>query len=122
MDVNVLVHQIIDLQSNQAHAVVYFCPEGLQLRNRHRNQGESIAKKIGLGEKLVAFLCPFLYPVVGTALEEGKWKEVYFEMFRKQGARVGSYLRAGLHLPPSFCHTVSFKVAFNCAFKCSAPL
>lgn len=51
----------------------------------------------------------------------------YFEMFRKQGECVGSYLRSiraelQLHMRPSFCHSVSFKVDFNCAFKCGTPL
>lgn len=104
MDVNVLVHQIIDLQSNQAHAVVYFCPKGLELRNRHRNQGNPLLKKTGFEEKLCSSALFYtLWWVLLCRRESGR--VVYFEMFRKQGECVGSYLtsmRAELHMQPSF--------------------
>lgn len=70
-----------------------FSGEGLlDAGSRHGSRRESIAKKLGL--RRILLCSSSLYCILWwvTALMEGKWTWVHFEIFREQGECVGPYL------------------------------
>lgn len=93
MDVNVLVHQIIDLNEIKRMLSCISVVKGfsftLGCRSRHRSRRESIAKKLGL--RRIILCSSSLYCILWwvTALMERKWTWVHFEIFREQGECVG---------------------------------